>query len=249
MRKALLVFLLGLTLLIAACQKPVQQDITSFEQCVAAGNPVMESHPRQCRADGKLFVEEIKEQKPIELVQCSEGQQEAQACTKEYRPVCALVDNNIRCITTPCASTDAATYGNKCEACSAKAYGYYQGACGEVQFVICPERPVGFDPVEYARNNNGACVDICPGNYDGFMTRIGVELCIKHYGIEEIEQWKTCGRSSESCECVKAYETTSGQQVPNAQFRCVPELYAQRLLFRGGVEQLDENGKSSSAIA
>lgn len=34
--------------------------ITSFEQCAAAGNPVMESYPRQCRTqDGKHFVEQI----------------------------------------------------------------------------------------------------------------------------------------------------------------------------------------------
>lgn len=32
--------------------------VTSFEECVAAGNPVMESYPRQCRANGTLFVEE-----------------------------------------------------------------------------------------------------------------------------------------------------------------------------------------------
>ncbi|WP_255430850.1 hypothetical protein [Candidatus Nitrosopumilus sp. SW] len=34
--------------------------IDSFEKCVSAGNPVMESHPRQCRTvDGKHFVEKI----------------------------------------------------------------------------------------------------------------------------------------------------------------------------------------------
>ncbi len=33
--------------------------INSFDECVAAGNPVMESYPRQCRADGKTFVEKI----------------------------------------------------------------------------------------------------------------------------------------------------------------------------------------------
>jgi len=32
----------------------------NFEECAAAGNPVMESYPRQCRTpDGKHFVEEI----------------------------------------------------------------------------------------------------------------------------------------------------------------------------------------------
>ncbi len=33
--------------------------IDSFEDCVAAGFPIMESYPRQCRAEGKLFVEKI----------------------------------------------------------------------------------------------------------------------------------------------------------------------------------------------
>jgi len=33
--------------------------ITNFEECAAAGNPVMESYPRQCRAGGKNFTEYI----------------------------------------------------------------------------------------------------------------------------------------------------------------------------------------------
>jgi len=41
--------------------KPKVQKVTSFETCVAAGNPVMESYPRQCRdADaGVLYVERV----------------------------------------------------------------------------------------------------------------------------------------------------------------------------------------------
>ena len=35
--------------------------ITNFEECIAAGNPAMESHPRQCRTeDGKHFVEVLE---------------------------------------------------------------------------------------------------------------------------------------------------------------------------------------------
>ena len=34
--------------------------ITTFEECVSAGNPVMESYPRQCRAGEKTFTELIK---------------------------------------------------------------------------------------------------------------------------------------------------------------------------------------------
>ncbi len=45
------------------CCKPTDtSSIHSFEECVAAGNPVMESYPRQCRTnDGKHFVESILE--------------------------------------------------------------------------------------------------------------------------------------------------------------------------------------------
>jgi len=45
------------------CCKPTDaSSIHSFEDCVAAGNPVMESYPRQCRTtDGKHFVEFILE--------------------------------------------------------------------------------------------------------------------------------------------------------------------------------------------
>ena len=33
--------------------------INSFDACVAAGNPVMESYPRQCAANGETFTEQI----------------------------------------------------------------------------------------------------------------------------------------------------------------------------------------------
>lgn len=34
--------------------------VTTFQECVEAGNPVMESYPRQCRHNGVLYVEEIQ---------------------------------------------------------------------------------------------------------------------------------------------------------------------------------------------
>ncbi|MBI2663739.1 hypothetical protein HYX10_00150 [Candidatus Woesearchaeota archaeon] len=40
----------------------IEHAINSFEECVNAGNPVMESYPRQCSADGAMFVEEIGQQ-------------------------------------------------------------------------------------------------------------------------------------------------------------------------------------------
>lgn len=51
-------------------------------------------------------------------------------CTREYRPVCALRDTGVRCVTTPCASTEWRTYGNACTACSdADVIGYGDGEC------------------------------------------------------------------------------------------------------------------------
>lgn len=35
--------------------------VTNFEECVAAGNSVMESYPRQCRHNGTIYIEEIKQ--------------------------------------------------------------------------------------------------------------------------------------------------------------------------------------------
>ncbi|MBU4501571.1 MAG: eight-cysteine-cluster domain-containing protein [Nanoarchaeota archaeon] len=43
----------------------VQEEINDFESCAKAGNPVMESYPRQCRANDQTFVEELDE--PVEV--------------------------------------------------------------------------------------------------------------------------------------------------------------------------------------
>lgn len=36
-----------------------QVSISNFKECVDAGNPVMESYPRQCRANNQTFVEDV----------------------------------------------------------------------------------------------------------------------------------------------------------------------------------------------
>jgi len=38
----------------------VPAPVSSFEECVAQGNPVMESYPRQCRYGEQTFIEQIK---------------------------------------------------------------------------------------------------------------------------------------------------------------------------------------------
>jgi len=46
--------------------------VTDFISCLEAGNPIMESYPRQCRADGETFIENIgNELEKINLVRLS----------------------------------------------------------------------------------------------------------------------------------------------------------------------------------
>ena len=45
---------------VSADSEEERYQVTNFQQCVDAGNPVMESYPRQCRAPrGDVFTEEI----------------------------------------------------------------------------------------------------------------------------------------------------------------------------------------------
>jgi hypothetical protein len=69
-------FAAALLLLGAGCFQ-AEVKITSFEECVAAGNPVMESYPRQCRADGVTYVEKVPE--PVPPQPEPEPQPEAEA--------------------------------------------------------------------------------------------------------------------------------------------------------------------------
>jgi len=51
--------LLATLLLAGAGCFQTEAKITSFEECAAAGYPIMESYPRQCRAGGQTFVEAV----------------------------------------------------------------------------------------------------------------------------------------------------------------------------------------------
>lgn len=45
-------------------KSPAPPKITNFEQCAAAGYPVMQSYPRQCTLpSGKFFVEQMVREK------------------------------------------------------------------------------------------------------------------------------------------------------------------------------------------
>lgn len=55
----LLIVLVGVSIYFIQRKPTSVTEITTFEECAAAGNPVMESFPRQCVTAGKTFVEGV----------------------------------------------------------------------------------------------------------------------------------------------------------------------------------------------
>lgn len=103
--------------MLSACTSNTTQ-VTNFDECIAAGNPVMESYPRQCTHEGQTFQEVIGSvgaETPAE-----------QACTKEFVPVCGEIE--VQCIKAPCPPIKT-TFQNKCEAENAGAKNIKEGAC------------------------------------------------------------------------------------------------------------------------
>lgn len=54
--KKYLLFASAALLLGAGCGRP-PVEVSSFEECASAGYPIMESYPRQCRANGRSYTE------------------------------------------------------------------------------------------------------------------------------------------------------------------------------------------------
>lgn len=48
--------------------------ITTFEECIAAGNPILESYPEQCRTpDGKVFTKDTQKEDRIHVTNLKPG--------------------------------------------------------------------------------------------------------------------------------------------------------------------------------
>jgi hypothetical protein len=118
-------------------------------------------------------------------------------CTDNH-PVCAQVDTGIRCITTPCPSTEWKTFGNSCTACATEGVlGWKDGACGEV----CQSK--------YKAKCDGGSVywfDSC-GNKEGKKEYCPLGCsegaCIKDKNVCEIEKNYL---EKPSCNCPDGYE-------------------------------------------
>ena len=79
-----------------------------------------------CGSGGK---ETTRPDNPFQkYTECKEPRPEV--CIQQYDPVCAVKDTGVRCVTTPCPSTENATYPNACMACAdSKVSAYTPGEC------------------------------------------------------------------------------------------------------------------------
>lgn len=59
MRDILIVLLFGIFIVAAMLLISHEPGVYDFDSCVAAGNSILESYPRQCVHDGETFVEEL----------------------------------------------------------------------------------------------------------------------------------------------------------------------------------------------
>ena len=86
-----------------------------------------QSH-KQTDTDAALTTPVVTSPETSTQTQCTSPR--PQMCTRDYRPVCATRDTGVRCVTTPCPSTEMVTKSNACTACAdEKVFGYTEGAC------------------------------------------------------------------------------------------------------------------------
>jgi len=80
---------------------------------------------------GRSVAEETTVARQPELAKYTECREpRPEICYEIYAPVCATRDTGIRCITTPCPSTEQRVYSNDCTACAdPKVIGYHPGKC------------------------------------------------------------------------------------------------------------------------
>ncbi len=88
------------------------------------------------------------------------------ACTREYMPVCGIKDTGIRCITSPCPSSEEKTFGNQCMLENSDFKFLHKGEC-----TISTPTPTPYDET---------CVSVspvCAGGSSECFTSNGTTIC------------------------------------------------------------------------
>lgn len=110
-----------------------KDQVVNFEECIKAGNPAMESYPRQCRHGNRTFTENIKNYPKsngkLKAIDCLLEQRNVDMCIEIYQPVCGQMQ--VECIKAPCYMVKK-TFANSCKACmNSRVLSYTEGECAK----------------------------------------------------------------------------------------------------------------------
>lgn len=89
--KSKIIFTLAVLLFMMQGCEEKEKQVTNFEECAKAGNPIMESYPRQCRDGDQLFTEVIEQQ--VCENHCGNGECEEIVCQAVGCPCAESVES------------------------------------------------------------------------------------------------------------------------------------------------------------
>lgn len=122
MKITLSMLLLLIISVLLGCQKPTQP----LEETLSDTTPQLIDKPSVNQSDEESFAQTISP--APEWIACP--QQRAEVCAQIYKPVCATLDTQVRCVTTPCPSQNTKTFSNSCMACTNRnVTGFIDSAC------------------------------------------------------------------------------------------------------------------------
>lgn len=101
MKQIIAILTIALALIVVGCA-PQQQNISSFEECVEAGNPVMESYPRQCSTGNQTFTEQLSLQEQCENINSGTWIESAQECEGINESTCTQLEGEFNSCASAC---------------------------------------------------------------------------------------------------------------------------------------------------
>ena len=189
MKKILCVLLIIFAMLIitgcdtATEEEPIQsaevpdepeQTINSFEECAEAGNPIMESYPRQCRADDQTFTEEIDEPIEVPAEECEQVCSKIGTRSEGWYDSCTGDLIEYANCAEPFCGDDRCNENEDCHDCHEDC-----GCSGDEQCFDSKCTPI-FCGRDYECNDDNACtVDVCqfPEHPNAYCDHEEIEEC------------------------------------------------------------------------
>lgn len=250
MKRILLILTILSVLLLAGCEEietsedttPVdipeepeeEVTVTSFEECIEAGNPAMESYPRQCQHGDQTFVEQVDKEIPSCEDNCGDGQCAEMVCqaigcpcseTPETCPQdcevepfcgdgeCGKGEHCDNCLDDCGCGIDESCYENVCKeiTCGRDPECNDDNACTRdtCEFPMHPNAYCSYEDIEKCKNGDDCCPADCNAENDNDCEPVcGNDICEEDENDtcdEDCEEPSECG--NQVCEDGETYDS------------------------------------------